>query len=854
MPHKHPLHLAIGFALVAFAAAPTARANPVPDPATASELDVIVVHSQVESQERAIDTKRASDAIEDVVSADAMGRYPDKNVAESLQRLPGVSVTRDQGEGRYVVVRGLGAGLNSVSVDGMAIGTPEDGARAAPLDIIPSESTERLRVIKAPTPDLPGDSIGGTILVESGSAFDRDGASLRGKLEGGYTPLGGDDSKKAAVNWSDIFADGRLGVMVGLNYHDREYQSDNIEAEYDEHDDLAPGELIPIEIQQRKYYVDRERAGVNLNLDWRQDEDNRYFLRTLFSDFADAETRQNSIIPLGEGSAESLGDGQYLIEGLDPGDFSRRVRWRTKAEDTFAISTGGKNDFGNSRIDYQVGYTRTRENVNDEVEARFEYDGSDDLGATLDTRYGVPRYTINDPSGDGWLRNDNYEFNRFVLAPKQVQDDALSAEFNFAFDAANGTEWKAGLLGRWRDRDVNVDEIELRAGPDLNLGQWTIGSPDYRHGNMGDGISSRAMLRYLRERLGEYGERPQDEAANTEISLIEDYVANEDVLSGYFMATHDFDNLRLIAGVRVEQTKFEATGNRVELADEETIESITTRTAENDYTNILPSIHLQYETGGDWMLRGALTRTIARPGFGDISPRTRIDRDAEEVELGNPALDPYESDNLDVSFEHYIGEAGIFSVGLFYKDIDGYIVNTVSRTNAEFPDYEVAMPVNGDKAEVRGLEMNWQQQFDFLPGHLDGLLAGVSGTWLDTTFNIDIDGRDDNEFALPQASDRIYSAYVGYEKFGLSTRVAAVYRNDYLEELGDNADYDIYVAPNTQLDFSLDYALTGNTTVYFEASNLLDEPLELYQGHRGRTLQMEEYGRAYTVGVKVNLW
>ena len=165
---------------LAQAAAPVpAEEEKAPDTAT---LATVEVRSQLESQLRALDLQRDSDAIIGVVSSDSLGVYPDKNVAESLQRLPGVSITRDQGEGRFVVVRGLDAALNSVSVNGMPIGTPEDSSRQATLDVIPSDSTERLTVVKAPTPDMSGDAIGGSIEIESASAFDRDGRSLRGKI------------------------------------------------------------------------------------------------------------------------------------------------------------------------------------------------------------------------------------------------------------------------------------------------------------------------------------------------------------------------------------------------------------------------------------------------------------------------------------------------------------------------------------------------------------------------------------------------------------------------------------------------------------------------------------------------
>ena len=130
---------------------------------------------------------------------------------------------------------------------------------------------------------------------------------------------------------------------------------------------------------------------------------------------------------------------------------------------------------------------------------------------------------------------------------------------------------------------------------------------------------------------------------------------------------------------------------------------------------------------------------------------------------------------------------------------------------------------------------------------------GASGTWLDTDFDPGLANRAGEDFTLPRASKNVYSAHIGYEKYGLSTRVAAVHRSEYLDTLGAGRAFDIYVAPNTQLDFSLDYRFTPRVSMYFEAQNLLDKPLELYQGTRSRTLQMEEYGRTYALGLKVAL-
>jgi TonB-dependent receptor len=268
---------------------------------------------------------------------------------------------------------------------------------------------------------------------------------------------------------------------------------------------------------------------------------------------------------------------------------------------------------------------------------------------------------------------------------------------------------------------------------------------------------------------------------------------------------------------------------------------------------VLPGLHLRYDAADDWVLRASANKTVSRPSFGDISPRVGYSRGDEEVRLGNPELDPYESTNIDLSVEKYLGSTGILSLGLFHKSIDGYIVETVRQNDPAYEGFDVTQAINGDKAKVRGAEFNYQQQLAFLPPGLDGLLVGASGTWLDTDFDPGLADRAGDDFMLPRASKHVYSAHVGYEKYGLSTRIAAVYRSEYLDSIGAGRAFDVFVAPHTQLDFSLDYKFSPRVSMYFEAQNLLDKPLELYQGTRSRTLQLEEYGRTYAVGLKVSL-
>ena len=841
---KQALCKAVSMAVLAVASAPALAAGEASGAAV--ELDRIEVRAQREAQVRAVDLKRSADAIQDVVSSDAMGNYPDMNVAESLQRLPGVSVTRDQGEGRFVVVRGLDAGLNNVSIDGIAVGTPEDASRAAPLDVIPSDSTERLRVVKSATPDMPGDAIGGSVIVESASAFDRDGRSLRGKLEASHQPLSGHTSPKAAFNYSDTFGD-TVGIAFGVNHQKRKFESDNTEVEYDTFDGGSEADLAAIDLQHRKYTIERERTGANLNLDWRPDADNRYYLRTLYSQFNDAETRHRTIFGFGDGEITALGDGRYQVDALPADAVAKRLRFRTKKEDTVAASFGGEHTLSAAVVDYRLGWTKTRERVLDEIEARFEYEG-EDLSALVDQRQALPSYQVQ---GDGWKDLSNYAFDRMVVAPTVVDDKEHSAQVNVRFDADTAS-YKFGLLGRWRERSADIDEAELRRGPAVDLSSWAGAGLHHRHGDLGQWLDSGAMNRWWAANKGQYQARPQDLAENTALSLEDDYRASEDILAAYAMGTWDIGNLRLIGGVRVENTQFAADGFLVDI-DQDGDAQVTGRAVANSYTNILPGLHARYDTGNGWVLRGAANKTLARPSFGDISPRLGMNRDDEQVRVGNPQLDPYESTNLDLSLERYLGETGLVSLGVFNKSIDGYIVETVTDNHPDYPGFEVSTAINGDQASVRGVEVNWQQQLAMLPGAWSGLLVGASATWLDTEFDAGIAGRQGEDFMLPRASKQVYSGHIGYEYGALSTRLAAVHRSQYLDSIGDSADYDVYVAPHTQLDFSLDVQLSSRVNLYLEASNLLDEPLELYQGSRSRTLQREEYGRSYAVGVKVAL-
>ncbi|WP_113907732.1 TonB-dependent receptor domain-containing protein [Aliidiomarina celeris] len=256
--------------------------------------------------------------------------------------------------------------------------------------------------------------------------------------------------------------------------------------------------------------------------------------------------------------------------------------------------------------------------------------------------------------------------------------------------------------------------------------------------------------------------------------------------------------------------------------------------------------HIAYTLTPDMMLRAAWTNTIARPSFSDISPRASVDREDLEVELGNPDLDPYEAMNFDLVFDWYYAEGSVFTLGAFYKDIDNYVVEVTSNNVPEYAGFDVTRPTNSTSASVMGVEANWLH--NFVDGPMQGVLLGANLTVLDT--ELELLERTNETFALPEAAELTANAFVGYEKGAFSTRLSWTHRDKYLQEVGDDSRYDLYVKAHTQLDWTASYQFSKGFELVAEVTNITDEPLELYQGTPSYTLQFEEYGPTLALGFK----
>lgn len=808
------------------------------DEGAAGATEHVEVVGQAVSIDKALKEQRASDSVESVVHADGVAQLPDQNAAEAVQRLPGVSVERDQGEGRFVSVRGLGPDLNSVTINGTLVPAPESDRRAVALDVLPAELVQSLTVIKTLTPDMDANSLGGTIDVESLSAFDHEGLFYTGSTEASYDENTDKTSPKFSGAISDRFSLGEgidnFGVAAALSWQERKFGSDNVETggAWDFEDGARLEEL-----EQRDYAITRERAGGGLNFDYKPDDSSSYYLRTLYSRFKDTETRN---------AAGMEFDNARLPGETGDGEGYRELKDREETQEIQSYVFGGERMMGLWTLSGQAGYSRSSEDSPGHI-AGATFEGIRDFTGTGFDDSKKPRLNVEDAFYDP----ANFALDKIDWEKQSTKDTEKNIRLDLARDYdLSGYAAQAKFGGKLSRRD-KTNDLEAWTYEDLdtffsdeqlNLGRFQKGTVHYALDRFGPGISASAIK-------GLIGQLNAADFYNEEESRVNDFDMSEDINAAYLMNTLDVDDWRFIAGLRYEGTEFEAKGTGIRDGAFESIER------KRDYHHWLPGLHARYQLDKDTQLRAAWTKSVVRPTFGQLAPGFVIDGD--EASFGNPDLSPLESSNFDLGIEHYLGRAGVVSAFLFYKDIDNFIYNTdLAGTGAWATFDEANTYANGDNAKLYGLELAYSQKFDWLPAPWNGLLLGANATF--SRSDASIEGFDQasgrtlkRDIDLPNQSDTVGNLMLGWENDTLSLRLSANYKSDYLYEVAPVGDrqHDLHVDAQTFVDFSARYFLTKELQLSFEAQNLTDEHYYVYTGRRSYNAQYEEYGPTYTLGL-----
>jgi len=817
----------------------------------AIEMDRFVIEGSLVGTARAINEQRASETLTNIVAADEIGNFADQNVAEALQRVPGVSLYRDQGEGRYIVLRGLNYNYTNVKVNGASFAGADLGERATALDVIPTDMLASIEITKVPTPDLDGEGLGGQVNVKTKSPFDNPGFQLSLDAQGQYAELDDVFSKKFNLTLSDTSADGKWGYLIAPTWQEREFGSHNVEMG-DWGEATAPDgseHLIIEELEFREYEILRTRYGAAGSIEFKPDASGHYYLRATYNRFTDEELRHLTLIPFVEGTGiTALNDTSATITGVRR--YARRLRIREKDQEVFAAVLGGERRFGSWLAEGHLGYTIGEERRPDEITARFR----------RNTRDQTFTYSFSDPynlrltqlAGATLTNPANYNFQRIDLSNETGEENELDAAVDLRrdLDTVNPAYVKFGARFRSKEKSSEAEVYEFDSAP-----------ASFTFANLAGGLSNYPYLKvplidaekvkqaYYSNRAAFTGERVFED------SETDDWDLNEDVLAAYAMGSMTFGRTNVIAGARVERTEFDTTGKELDLADE----TWTRVTSSRSYTNWLPGVYLRHDMNDRLVLRASWSNALARPNFGDIAYRTRINEEDGEIFIGNPDLETLESTNWDASAEYYLPSLGMVSATVFLKEIKNfsYEITIPGGDPVASRGYDLTTFRNGSEGEIRGVELAYQQQLSFLPAPFDGLGFQANLTFSDSDATYPT--RPGEEVPFIGQSDRIANLGISYEKSGFFARLAMNMRTERLREdepLGGDTLEDFWIDDFTQLDLSMRYRFNDRWTVYADLINLTDEPFRVFRKTEGlpdRPGQIEEYGISANFGVKFDL-
>ncbi len=827
--------------------------------AATEDSDVLIVTGSIrQSQEASINAKRRALNVADIAAADSVGRFPDQNSAAALSRLPAVAVQRDQGQERYIQVRGAPNRWTSVSIDGVPLtGVDEGGdSRAFRFDAVPAVMLSQMAVNKSITADMQADAVVATIDLETYSPMDLEGFHITGDAGYGFMEQGGGEQRQGSLRagWSsDTF-----GVMVGGSHYRRKQLTDNREFSYD-------GEG-PTTFDIRQYKLERWNNSLFAGIEVAASQDLRLFAKGIFTEFNDNEQRNQYVFDLvGDEDSPVTGPRGFESGDLEGVSVSGRYNFGEYRNRNYIATLGGdyQNDDGVT-AEMRLNYTRTK---NSSVlplvisphagGVSLSYDASD------------PRFPVI--SLDGFDQS-NFATGYSVMmdARQETVVDAYTGKFDIAKEFDSGLTLSGGLY--YVDRDIEgnnfsfVNRVALAAGDyvgvpmDINSyvtsEAWDSQFPLGFTLNYVDNVGMRADLDDL------VAAATKAELFNPAASIpVSDlYDQKESNFSAYAMGTLEADRLTINGGLRLEYYKMTNSGTTItEVKDgDDTDKFLTPLTVENDYTDFFPSLNIRYEATDDIVLRLAGQRSVSRPAYGAIRVGASVNRTTTpgSISGGNPYLKPEYTWGLDASVEYYLPTNGILSVSGFYRWVDNpfYSREEVIGTDMygeNTSDFLYGATFNGENGKLYGVEFNFQNQFEFLPSPFDGLGFQGNVTFLGGDFDIPASGGKpaEQDVAFQGLSDTIANASLYYEKYGFSARVSYQWRSDWLDTLGGMGSGE-YRQGYENLDVSLRYAINENLTVFADMANLTDEIYVAYAGTPNTPTEVEQIGSRYMFGLR----
>jgi TonB-dependent receptor len=774
--------------------------------------EVTVSAPILEGQTRALNQQKTASNIVNVVSADQLAGFPDPNVAEAAQRVPGVSLQRDDGEGELMLIRGISPALNSMTMNGERIPSTESTSRAVNSISIASDILQTIEVTKSLRPDQDGDAIGGVVNFVTKQAPEV--ARLMGTLEWGYNDLRSTNNPKASVTWGRRFSQKRLGMIFSGSAQDESRANETIENEYTVTQQLS-------RVTFRDEYSNYQRYSANAAIDWLASS----YTFTVRSTW----TRQDQDKVRRRQRDENIPTG---ITGTG-GRIRTELRDRTRRRDVFTNSLGGTVLFKNEwAADYAFAYNESDRGEPDTALNRYQQSGIryapyvDPEGRWA---YINPNPQNFDPTKSTWSYNQTEQLF--------TNDRDLIGGFNLRIPLGSGfMKYGVKVRDKQKTNDQNLWQYSGSGLPTLAVAGTEMSREEFLDSFVRPGpfLTPDTMRGFFTQ----YTLTPTKTLSTDSF----DYEADEQVLATYGMVElRPTNNLTVMGGLRFEYSSNDYTGKKI-LGT--TVSPVTGEASQGSW---LPALHLRYAFNDNTNLRFAVTRSIARPNYYDLVPYEYIDTDGDTISRGNPDLKVTDSTNIDVFVERYFSNVGVLGGGYFYKSLSDPIFVQRSTQDYQGEPYRVTEPVNGESGSISGLEVYYQQRLSFLPGFLNGF--GVLGNYVYVTSDATMPNRPAVQ-TFPGQSDHSGNFALWYEKAGFTGRIAYNYSGKYLFELGEVALMDIWKIGHPQWDMTLTQRIGKRFSVYANVLNLNDARDREFWGVETQQARNEKYSWWSQVGLR----
>ena len=819
---------------------------------------LVTAHRLGETKAAALDRQQVADNLVTVLAGDEIRALPNANAAEAAGRMPSVSLERDEGEGKFVQIRGTEPRLSNVTVDGAHLPGTEKGDRVVKLDDVPTDILAAIEVSKTLTADMDADAIGGSLKLVTKVPEGRPQGYVAAQY--GQTSLLDRDVGQGSLAYGGrVGTDGKVGYLIGGTVERNNRAINDVEPSWTVD---GSGRSIPVEWSQRDYTYYRTRYGVGGHVDYRFGDHSTLYLRGLWSLFKNHGTRY--VYDIGAEPAGTIGFDTNAV-------LTRQVQQRTPVEQLWGLTGGGRQDRGDWTLDYAAHYAGTRQSVADYRTSNFVYAPT---GANSVIQYNasdsrMPTFTYTSSAQAQAAANPtNFPLDGYDASNGLTTGHDLGGEFNAARSFLVGAHTSTAKFGiRLRDEHKAYTRGNLSFAANQTYLLSNVVSPfsdPTFYDQLASGFSMGPVPDLQATQRYEDTNPPAfTDQSDTIQNALGSYTGAERIFAGYVLNTVELGQLRVNLGVRVEATHSSYTGNVAASDSASGSTTVSPLSGTQNYTDLFPSAQLRYAVNQNTNVRVAVTRGIARPNYSDLAPSLEGSIDPiyknqySNLSAGNPNLKPERAWSYDLLIEKFLPSlGGVISGGVFYKSLSDVILTRnfiYEGPYAPFVGFYGTQPQNGGSGHLTGFEADWMQHFSFLPGAWAGL--GMDVNWTHVDSKVLVDPATGREAPLLRQAPNIGNAALLYDHSRVSARLAWTYNGPYIGGYGDGsatAGGDNYFARHSQFDASVIYNITPAAQLQAQALSLNNAEFGFFQGtpHHQFNVQREYYGRTFYLGMK----